>query len=131
MYSSLDPSARKINTAKFVNKKVSVLIVTDVAARGIDIPSLDYVVNLHFPGKPKLFVHRVGRCARAGRTGTAYSIFSVDDSAHVLDLHLFLNREFDINDSKAIGTVPQELLEEEHLTVMEIKKDHNIVSNIL
>uniref|UniRef100_A0A1B0BRA4 RNA helicase n=1 Tax=Glossina palpalis gambiensis TaxID=67801 RepID=A0A1B0BRA4_9MUSC len=126
VYSSLDPSARKINTAKFVNKKVSVLVVTDVAARGIDIPSLDFVINLHFPGKPKLFVHRVGRCARAGRTGTAYSIFSTDDLAHLLDLHLFLNRFFDINDSNSIGSVPQELLEEEHLTVTEIKKHHNI-----
>ncbi|XP_037827243.1 LOW QUALITY PROTEIN: ATP-dependent RNA helicase DDX54-like [Lucilia sericata] len=126
VYSSLDPSARKINTAKFVNKKVSVLIVTDVAARGIDIPSLDFVVNLHFPGKPKLFVHRVGRCARAGRTGTAYSIFSTDDTAHMLDLHLFLNREFNINDSTVIGTVPQDLLEEEHLSVTEIKKNTNI-----
>uniref|UniRef100_A0A1A9VN07 RNA helicase n=1 Tax=Glossina austeni TaxID=7395 RepID=A0A1A9VN07_GLOAU len=126
VYSSLDPSARKINTAKFVNKKVSVLVVTDVAARGIDIPSLDFVINLHFPGKPKLFVHRVGRCARAGRTGTAYSIFSTDDLAHLLDLHLFLNRFFDINDSDSIGSVPQDLLEEEHSTVTEIKKHHNI-----
>lgn len=57
----MDPSARKINSAKFQYKKVSVLIVTDVAARGIDIPSLDYVINVHFPGKPKLFVHRVGK----------------------------------------------------------------------
>lgn len=105
------------------------MIVTDVAARGIDIPSLDYVVNLHFPGKPKLFVHRVGRCARAGRTGTAYSIFSTDDTAHLLDLHLFLSREFNINDSSVIGTVPQDLLEEEHLAVTEIKKNTNIVSN--
>lgn len=56
----MDPSARKINTARFRLNKVSVLIVTDIAARGIDIPSLDYVVNVHFPGKPKLFVHRVG-----------------------------------------------------------------------
>ncbi|XP_034655882.1 ATP-dependent RNA helicase DDX54 isoform X1 [Drosophila subobscura] len=126
VYSSLDPAARKINTAKFVNKKVSVLIVTDVAARGIDIPSLDYVVNLHFPGKPKLFVHRVGRCARAGRTGTAYSIFSTDDTAHLLDLHLFLNRPFNIHDSSTMGTIPQDLLEEEHLTVNEIKKSHHI-----
>ncbi|KAH8408624.1 hypothetical protein KR215_008715, partial [Drosophila sulfurigaster] len=126
VYSSLDPSARKINTAKFASKKVSVLIVTDVAARGIDIPSLDYVVNLHFPGVPKLFVHRVGRCARAGRTGTAYSIFSTDDTAHLLDLHLFLNRPFDINDNAAIGTIPQDLLEEEHLSVTEIKKSHHI-----
>ncbi|XP_030385268.1 ATP-dependent RNA helicase DDX54 [Scaptodrosophila lebanonensis] len=126
VYSSLDPSARKINTAKFVNKKVSVLIVTDVAARGIDIPSLDYVVNLHFPGKPKLFVHRVGRCARAGRTGTAYSIFSTDDTAHLLDLHLFLNRPFNIDDNSVMGTIPQDLLEEEHLTVTDIKKSHHI-----
>ncbi|XP_004518952.1 ATP-dependent RNA helicase DDX54 [Ceratitis capitata] len=126
VYSSLDPTARKINTAKFVNKKVSVLTVTDVAARGIDIPSLDYVVNLHFPGKPKLFVHRVGRCARAGRTGTAYSIFSTDDAAHVLDLHLFLNRQFNINDNKTVGIAPQDLLEEEHLTVTDVKKSHDI-----
>ncbi|XP_039487324.1 ATP-dependent RNA helicase DDX54 [Drosophila santomea] len=126
VYSSLDPAARKINTAKFVNKKVSVLIVTDVAARGIDIPSLDFVVNLHFPGKPKLFVHRVGRCARAGRTGTAYSIVSTDDTAHLLDLHLFLNRPFNIHDSSALGTIPQDLLEEEHLTVTDIKKSHHI-----
>lgn len=60
----MDPSARKINSAKFQFKKVSVLIVTDVAARGIDIPSLDYVINVHFPGKPKLFVHRVGELLR-------------------------------------------------------------------
>lgn len=126
VYSSLDPSARKINTAKFVNKKVSVLTVTDVAARGIDIPSLDYVVNLHFPGKPKLFVHRVGRCARAGRTGIAYSIFSTDDAAHVLDLHLFLNRQFNINDNKTLGIAPQELMEEEHLSVTEVKNSQDI-----
>lgn len=61
IYSSMDSSARKINTARFRLNKVSVLIVTDIAARGIDIPSLDYVVNVHFPGKPKLFVHRVGK----------------------------------------------------------------------
>lgn len=126
VYSSLDPTARKINTAKFQYKKVSVLVVTDVAARGIDIPSLDYVVNVHFPGKPKLFVHRVGRCARAGRTGTAYSIFSTEDQAHMLDLYLFLNKPFKINDTSAIGVVPQDLLEEEHLAVMDIKKSHHI-----
>ncbi|XP_067644860.1 ATP-dependent RNA helicase DDX54 [Eurosta solidaginis] len=126
VYSSLDPAARKINTAKFVNKKVSVLTVTDVAARGIDVPSLDYVVNLHFPGKPKLFVHRVGRCARAGRTGTAFSIFSTDDAAHVLDLHLFLSRQFNINDNKTVGVAPQDMLEEEHLSMTEIKKSHDI-----
>lgn len=62
VYSDLDPMARKINTAKFQSGKVKVLVVTDVAARGIDIPQLDYVINYNFPAKPKLFVHRVGWC---------------------------------------------------------------------
>ena len=60
VYSSLDPAARKINVAKFTHKKCSVMLVTDLAARGIDIPVLDNVINYHFPAKGKLFVHRVG-----------------------------------------------------------------------
>ncbi len=60
-YSSLDQTARKINVAKFRNKTTMVLIVTDLAARGIDIPMLDNVINFNFPAKPKLFVHRVGK----------------------------------------------------------------------
>lgn len=61
VYSNLDPSARKINTAKFASRRVQVLIVTDVAARGIDIPFLDNVINYNFPAKAKLFIHRVGK----------------------------------------------------------------------
>ncbi|XP_035912166.1 ATP-dependent RNA helicase DDX54 [Anopheles stephensi] len=119
VYSGLDASARKINTAKFTHRKVNVLVVTDVAARGLDIPTLDYVINLHFPGKPKLFIHRVGRCARAGRSGTAYSIFSNDDIAHLIDLHMFLNRPLNLADRKTIGIVPPDTQETEHLLVQE------------
>ncbi len=68
------------------------MIVTDVAARGIDIPLLDNVINFDFPAKPKLFVHRVGRAARAGRLGTAYSLLTRDELPYLIDLHLFLSR---------------------------------------
>lgn len=60
IYSALDQTARKINIGKFVHRKAMVLIVTDVAARGIDIPMLDNVINYNFPSKAKLFLHRVG-----------------------------------------------------------------------
>ncbi|KAK7091946.1 ATP-dependent RNA helicase DDX54-like [Littorina saxatilis] len=92
IYSSLDQTARKIHVAKFQHKQVKVMIVTDLAARGIDIPQLDNVINFNFPAKAKLFVHRVGRVARAGRSGTAYSLLSSDELGHLVDLHVFLGR---------------------------------------
>lgn len=61
IYSALDQTARKINLAKFMHGKCSALIVTDLAARGLDIPLLDNVINYSFPAKGKLFLHRVGK----------------------------------------------------------------------
>ncbi|KRX90984.1 ATP-dependent RNA helicase DDX54 [Trichinella pseudospiralis] len=60
LYSSMDSEARRVNVEKFHRKLINILIVTDLAARGVDIPLLDNVINFHFPAKPKLFVHRVG-----------------------------------------------------------------------
>lgn len=58
--SALDQTASKINIGCFVHLKAMVLLVTDVAARGIDIPLLDNVINYNFSSKGKLFLHRVG-----------------------------------------------------------------------
>lgn len=66
IYSALDQTARKINLAKFTHGKCSALIVTDLAARGLDIPLLDNVINYSFPAKGKLFLHRVGKEPGAG-----------------------------------------------------------------
>ncbi|KYQ54001.1 ATP-dependent RNA helicase DDX54 [Trachymyrmex zeteki] len=136
IYSNLDPSARKINAAKFQVGKVRVLIVTDVAARGIDIPHLDCVINFNFPAKSKLFVHRVGRCARAGRVGTAYNIVSSDEHPYLLDLHLFLGRsltivpttETDENVEYAVGKLPQAMIEEE---LAELINWHNTSTDLI
>ena len=90
IYSQLDPTARKINAAKFQAKKVTVMVVTDLAARGLDIPLLDNVINYEFPAKSKLFIHRVGRVARAPREGVAYSLLAQDELAYYVDLQLLL-----------------------------------------
>ena len=58
IYGTLDQTARNANLAKFRSRYCRVLVVTDVAARGIDIPLLDNVINYDFPDKAKLFVHR-------------------------------------------------------------------------
>jgi ERCC4-related helicase len=58
IYGSMEQTTRTGNLNRFRNRKCRVLVVTDVAARGIDVPLLDNVVNFDFPDKPKLFVHR-------------------------------------------------------------------------
>lgn len=104
-YSSLDQTARQINIGKFQNKKTSLMIVTDVAARGLDIPLLDNVINFNFPGKAKLFVHRVGRVARAGNYGTSYSLVANDELPYMHELYEFLSKQirFATEDMNADG----------------------------
>lgn len=67
IYGSMDQDARSANLNAFRKGQVKYLIVTDVAARGIDVPLLNNVINFHFPMAPKLFVHRCGRAARQGQ----------------------------------------------------------------
>ncbi|KAL1969161.1 hypothetical protein VTN77DRAFT_415 [Rasamsonia byssochlamydoides] len=91
-YGSLDQTARKIQVQNFRTGITNILVVTDVAARGIDIPILANVINYDFPSQPKIFVHRVGRTARAGQKGWSYSLVRDSDAPYLLDLQLFLGR---------------------------------------
>ncbi|XP_037609033.1 ATP-dependent RNA helicase DDX54 [Sebastes umbrosus] len=143
IYSALDQTARKINIGKFVHRKAMVLIVTDVAARGIDIPMLDNVINYNFPSKPKLFLHRVGRVGRAGRSGVAWSMICADEMALVYDLHLFLGRPVQFatlehaQDSDGVfGRVPQCILDDEgshlvtaHENSQDLQNLHHVSEN--
>lgn len=92
IYGSLDQSARTFQMDQFRRGITSILVVTDVAARGIDIPVLENVVNYDFPQSARVFVHRVGRTARAGRQGWAWSFVTNTELPYLLDLQLFLGR---------------------------------------
>lgn len=71
------PNIRKKNFTKFVNSVMpTVLLTTDVAARGLDIPSVDVVIQVDPPSDPKVFIHRCGRAGRAGRKGLAVTLLT-------------------------------------------------------
>uniref|UniRef100_A0A7S0CTU1 Uncharacterized protein n=1 Tax=Micromonas pusilla TaxID=38833 RepID=A0A7S0CTU1_MICPS len=70
---------RVASLARFKSGEVNVLIATDVASRGLDIPSVDLVINHDVPAVPRNYVHRVGRTARAGRLGRAVTLISQFD----------------------------------------------------
>lgn len=147
IYSSLDPAARKINVAKFQTRKIRCLIVTDVAARGIDIPMLDTVINYNFPAKSKLFVHRVGRVARAGRSGVAYSFVGPDEGAYLIDLFLFLSESMKtapqdleklegLDWDRMVGRIPRSIIDEEteHIQLLmknsfDLQSQHKVMTN--
>ncbi|KAB5585572.1 P-loop containing nucleoside triphosphate hydrolase protein [Coniochaeta sp. 2T2.1] len=63
------------------NKKIRILVASDLVARGIDLPDLDHVVNYDVPGSAAAYVHRVGRTARAGRTGAAWTLVGNNEAA--------------------------------------------------
>ncbi|ELW63720.1 ATP-dependent RNA helicase DDX54 [Tupaia chinensis] len=92
IYSALDQTARKINLAKFAHGKCSALIVTDLAARGLDIPLLDNVINYSFPAKSKLFLHRVEQESHAKFAhGKCSALIVTDLAARGLDIPLLDN----------------------------------------
>lgn len=119
-YGSLDQTARKIQVQNFRSGISNILVVTDVAARGIDIPILANVINYDFPSQPKIFIHRVGRTARAGRTGWSYSLVRDADAPYLLDLQLFLGRrlvlgrqygdQVNFAEDVVVGTIPRDPL---------------------
>lgn len=85
--------------------KCSFLIATDVAARGIDISSISHVVNYDLPRQVEDYVHRIGRCGRAGRTGVAMNLCSKDDKKQLSHIHRYLKR--DIKEAVIEGLEPK------------------------
>jgi ATP-dependent RNA helicase DDX54/DBP10 len=72
----------------FRGMKREVLIVTDLAARGLDVPLLDFVIHYNFSDTPNLFIHRSGRVARMGRPGNSYGLITTQELPYLIDVHL-------------------------------------------
>ncbi len=78
---------------QFKENKVRVLVATDIAARGIDIDKLRYVVNYDIPNEPETYVHRIGRCGRAGEDGIAISICEPEENEYLRDIEKTINKK--------------------------------------
>ncbi|ALO34315.1 ATP-dependent RNA helicase [Colwellia sp. MT41] len=83
LHGDLEQRDRDQTLLRFANKSTSILVATDVAARGLDIDSLDLVINYHIARDSEVHVHRIGRTGRAGSKGLAYSLFSDKESYKV------------------------------------------------
>jgi ATP-dependent RNA helicase RhlE len=88
--------ARTRALAGFKSGELRVLVATDIAARGLDIESLPFVVNYELPNVPEDYVHRIGRTGRAGETGAALSLVSNDEAKLLRDIQRVLKKEISV-----------------------------------
>ena len=79
----------------FKNSEVRVLVATDIAARGIDIDKLSYVLNYDIPNESETYVHRIGRCGRAGDTGISISICEPEENKYVRDIEKLIKQKIE------------------------------------
>ena len=108
-----DQGERSKVMKKFKNGDFNILIATDISARGIDIPDVDYVINYDLPEKSENYVHRVGRTGRGSNKGVAVSFCSKDEKDCLEEIQQFLKKEIEVikidkNDYDYIVAPPNE-----------------------
>jgi ATP-dependent RNA helicase RhlE len=86
--------ARTKALAGFKNKDIRVLVATDIAARGLDIPLLPHVVNYELPNIPEDYVHRIGRTGRAGANGVALSLVCAEETSYLASIEKLTKQRF-------------------------------------
>jgi ATP-dependent RNA helicase RhlE len=84
--------ARQRALADFRNGRTRVLVATDIAARGIDVDGITHVINYEIPNMPESYVHRIGRTARAGASGTALSFCGPEERGYLRDIERLTRR---------------------------------------
>ena len=89
-------TARQNALQDFKNRTIRVLVATDIAARGIDIDDLEYVLNFEIPNISETYVHRIGRTGRAGANGTAFSFCEKEEIPFLRDIQKLIKQEIPI-----------------------------------
>jgi ATP-independent RNA helicase DbpA len=92
LHGDLEQRARDQTLVRFANKSASILVATDVAARGLDIDALDAVINYHLARDVEVHTHRIGRTGRAGSKGLALTLFSEQEVYKVERLEEYLDQ---------------------------------------
>jgi ATP-dependent RNA helicase RhlE len=85
-------STRQEALNKFKKRELNILIATDVAARGLDIKDVDAVINFDLPNLPEIYIHRIGRTARAGKEGVSHSFCSADERNYVKNIEKLMGK---------------------------------------
>ncbi|MCZ0923984.1 ATP-dependent RNA helicase DbpA [Vibrio diabolicus] len=93
IHGDLEQRERDQALVQFANKSVSILVATDVAARGLDVDNLDAVFNFELSRDPEVHVHRIGRTGRAGSKGLAFSFFGEKDGLRVARIEEYLDMD--------------------------------------
>jgi ATP-independent RNA helicase DbpA len=92
LHGDLDQRQRDQVLVRFSNDSCPVLVATDVAARGLDIKSLEVVINYELTRDPEVYVHRIGRTGRAGEKGLALSIFTISDQQRIREIEIYQDK---------------------------------------
>ena len=92
-------NARQRALSNFKERKTRVLVATDIAARGIDIDELAYVINYDIPNISETYVHRIGRTGRAGANGTAYSFCDAEEKSFLKDIEKLITKKIPVIES--------------------------------
>jgi ATP-dependent RNA helicase RhlE len=89
-------NARQRALSNFKAQKTRVLVATDIAARGIDVDDLEYVINYEIPNISETYVHRIGRTGRAGSNGTAISLCDAEEKAYLNDIEKLITKKIQV-----------------------------------
>ena len=117
IHGDLDQRRRDQVLVRFANNSCSVLVATDVAARGLDIKSLQAVINYELPRDPEIYVHRIGRTGRAGKKGIALSIFTESEQVRVKAIEQFQKKPCICDVSESLDRHPGFTLQSPMVTI--------------